>query len=142
MSEGLRDEAAAIAGNVVLSDEPGQQMRAAREHHEFTQSWLAPKLGVRRESLSRIESGRSSPTLAVVERFARVVALARHVRDEVAKTEQGQETPPANAAVTVGRRLGLDAGEAEEIARAAIEAYRDKRRSLLEDIDANGGDRE
>lgn len=139
MSEGVEDVAVELAGQVVVSDQPGQVIRSAREHHGFTQSWLAPQLDVRRESLSRIESGHSSPTLRVVDRFARVIALARHVREATARSETGSENPDPRGFEAVGRSLGLTRAETREVASEAIRQYEEKRRSLLEGVDDDGG---
>lgn len=141
MTEGLRRRAQELAGEVVLSDDPGDVVRSAREHHDFTQAWLAPHLGVRRESLSRIESGHSSPQLAVVDRFARVLALARHVRDVTARAEAGDQPPDPDAFEAAGRSLGLDPDETARVAAEAVAGYRAKRRSLLEGVDEAGGSR-
>lgn len=136
MEEGVRARAVELAGEVVVSEDAGNVIRAAREHHGFTQSWLAPRLGVRRESLSRIESGRSSPTLSVVDRFARVMALARHVRQATARSEKTRQAPEAGQFSAAGRALDLTAQETETIAAEAISQYKAKRRSLLEGVDA------
>lgn len=138
MSEGIEGRAVELAGQVVVSDQPGQVIRSSREHHGFTQAWLAPRLGVRRESLSRIESGRSSPTLRVVDRFARVVALARHVREVTARSETGPSLPSPDRFEAAGRTLDLTREETLEIAEEAIEGYEAKRRSLLEGVDMDG----
>jgi ribosome-binding protein aMBF1 (putative translation factor) len=139
MQEAVRRRAIELAGEVVVNDHPGDVIRSEREHYGFTQSWLAPRLGVRRESLSRIESGRSSPTLSVVDRFARVMSLARHVRQAAARSETSKAAPDAGAFETVGRELDLDPEETRAIAAEAISRYEDKRRQLLESVDADDG---
>lgn len=141
MTEGVRSRAVELAGEVVVSDTAGDVIRSTREHHGFTQAWLAPRLGVRRESLSRIESGRSNPTLGVVDRFARVMALAHHVRQTAARSETARRTPDPGGFDAVGRALGLSSEETKAIAAEAISQYEAKRRSLLEgvDVDTDGG---
>lgn len=143
MSEGIRGRAIELAGEIVVSDRTGHAIRTAREHHGFTQSWLAPRLDVRRESLSRIESGRSSPRLEVVDRFARVIALAHHVRQTKARSEARSGSLDPGAFEAAGRTLGLSAEEARAIAAEAIAQYEAKRRSLLEgvDVELDGGSR-
>lgn len=141
MVEGLSDAAVQIAGEVTLSDAPGQRMREARTRYGFTQTWLAPHLDVRRESLSRIESGHSKPTLQVVERFAKIMALARHVRAQAARLENTPNDPDPRSFRTAGREVGLDPETTDDVARQAIDAYTEKRRDLLEGLETSGGSR-
>lgn len=139
MADQVRRRAIELAGEVVVNDQAGDVIRSAREHYGFTQSWLAPRLGVRRESLSRIESGRSNPTLSVVDRFARVMALAQHVRQAAARSETAPTGPDAGAFEATGRALDLSPDETAAIAAEAIAQYEAKRRSLLEAVDADDG---
>ena len=48
------------------------KMKQLRERLDLTQEALAKRVGVHRVTLTNIESGEASPTLAVVERLARV----------------------------------------------------------------------
>jgi DNA-binding XRE family transcriptional regulator len=139
MAEGVRRRAIELAGEVVVDGHAGDVIRSTREHYGFTQSWLAPRLGVRRESLSRIESGRSSPTLGVVDRFARVIALAHHVRQTAARSEASGRRLDPESFESAGRQLDLDPSEAETIAAEAVSQYQAKRRQLLEGVDADDG---
>lgn len=135
MEQGLRERAMRLAGEVVVGNQPGKVIRSAREHHNFTQTWLAPKLDLRRESLSRIESGRSSPTIGVVDRFARVITLARHVREATARSEKSREEMDPARFEAAGRPLGLTPAQVREIAAEAIAGYEAKREQLLEGVD-------
>lgn len=139
MTEGIRRRMIELAGEAVVSEQTGDVMRSAREHYGFTQSWLAPRLDVRRESLSRIESGRSSPTLSVVDRYARVMALAHHVRQTAARSEKSSTAPDPTGFEAAGRALGLTPEETRAIAAEAISQYEAKRRQLLESVDADDG---
>lgn len=141
MSEGVTEGAVRLAGEIVISDTPGQAVRDARTRYGFTQTWLAPHLGVRRESLSRIESGHSKPTLDVVSRFARVISLARHVRSEAARLESTPQEPDPDSFRQAGRSLGLDEQTTDAVAERALDAYNEKRRELLEGIGSTGGSR-
>lgn len=134
MPEGLAADAARLAGEIVISDAPGQRVRDARTGCGFTQTDLAPHLDVRRETLSRIERGRATPTLDVVSRFARTVTLARHVRSEAARLETRAQDPDPRTFRAAGRRLDLGPDRADAIAREALEAYDAKRRQLLEGV--------
>lgn len=130
-----------LAGEVVLRDAPGEVIREARNRYGFTQAWLAKHLDVRRESLSRIESGHSKPTLDVVARFARILSLARHVRAYAARQEKDGGKPNYVHFRTIGRELGLSTETSDEVAREALESYSAKRDALLEDITRSAGER-
>lgn len=139
MVEGLRDTAVELAGEIVISDAPGDRIRDARTRYGFTQTGLAPHLEVRRESLSRIEGGHSKPTLDVVARFARLIALARHVRSEAARLERTPQSPDPRSFRSAGAELDLEPDTADAVAQRALEAYDEKRKELLEGIDSTGG---
>lgn len=126
--------ATAMAGEVVLSAQPGEVVRRARTRYGFTQEWLSNHLGVRRESLSRIESGHSKPTMDVVARFARIMALAQGVRDLAARLERDGRVPGSLMLRPLAEGLELDPGTVDEVARAALHSYTEKRRSLLEGL--------
>lgn len=113
-------------------------IRAARDRYGFTQAWLAGHLGVRRESLSRIESGHSKPTLDVVARFARIMALARHVRAYAARLEKAGGNPNYVYVRTLGKELDLDQETVDDVTREALASYSAKRASLLEGIIPKG----
>jgi DNA-binding XRE family transcriptional regulator len=134
MPEGLPAEAARIAGEIVVSDDPGERVRRARTRCGFTQTELAPHLDVRRETLSRIERGRATPSLDVLARFARAIALARHVREAAARLETRSREPDPRRFRAAGARLGLDPERGRDIAADALDAYDTKRRELLEDV--------
>lgn len=134
MHDGLLVDAERLAGEIALSEEPGEEVRTARKRCGFTQTELAPNLDVRRETLSRIEQGHATPTLPVVARFARVITLARHVREEAARLEKRQRIPDPRAFTHRGHGLGLDQETTEAVAKRALTAYDAKRRQLLESI--------
>ncbi|MGC9210386.1 MAG: helix-turn-helix domain-containing protein [Acidilobus sp.] len=62
-----------IAGDVVLSDEPGLAMRKWREYFEVSQQEVARAMGVSPSVLSDYEKGRRSPGAAFVRRFVRAL---------------------------------------------------------------------
>jgi DNA-binding XRE family transcriptional regulator len=128
-----------IAGQVVLGPEPGRIIREARKRYGFTQDWLAAHLEVRRESLSRIESGHSTPTLDVVARFARTMALAQTVRAHAALLERRGVSPSPRDFRPQGTELGLAPEVAEDVARVSLASYTAKRDTLLEGLRTPGG---
>ncbi len=134
MSVGLQEAAARLAGQILLSGAPGEQMARLRHRYGFTQAWLSEHLGVRRESLSRIESQHSTPTSEVVAQFARIMALVQHVREETARLEAAGGSPSPSRFREAGSVLGLEPTTTTEIAREALASYSAKRAALLEGL--------
>lgn len=109
-------------------------MQALREKYGFTQEQLAALLGLRRESLSRIESGRVGLTLPVLRRFSRVVTLARGVREHLAWAESRGYLPDERLLDTLAVALQLERAGADEVVLVATMAYDRKRRETLRAI--------
>lgn len=139
----LGDYQTELAGRLVTSDSPGQVVRELRERYAFTQEWLATLLGMRRESLSRVEGGRVNLSLGFVRSFSRIMTLARGVREHLAGLEgrhspslSTSPLPPADGQylemLTVGLRL--DRRIADEVILASTLAYEQKRRDALRQI--------
>ncbi|HVM44863.1 MAG TPA: helix-turn-helix transcriptional regulator [Candidatus Thermoplasmatota archaeon] len=106
-------------------------MQALRERHGFTQEQLAALLGLRRESLSRIESGKVALTLPILQRFTRVMTLARGVREHLAWAESRGNLPDERHLDTLAVALHLDKASADEVVLVSTMAYDRKRRETL-----------
>ena len=57
----------------------GAEMQLARKISGLTQSELAEKSGVPQETISRIERGRSNPTLGTLEKLVRAMGVEINV---------------------------------------------------------------
>ena len=119
-----------------MHENPGVEMQSLREKHGFTQEQLATLLGLRRESLSRIESGKVALTLPVLQRFSRVVTLARGVREHLAWAESRGNLPDERLLDDLAVALQLDKPSADEVVLVATMAYDKKRRETLRSIPA------
>lgn len=62
-----------IAGDIVLSSEPGSALRKWREYFGVTQSRLAKVMGVSTSVISDYEKGRRTPGARFVQRFVRAL---------------------------------------------------------------------
>lgn len=67
-AEGLRQDAAAVA-----RDSVGPDLRARRHQTRRTLAQIAGRAGIREETLSRIENGRTNPTVATVRAILRAL---------------------------------------------------------------------
>ena len=111
-------------------------MQALREKNGFTQEQLATLLDLRRESLSRIEGGKVALTLPILQRFSRVVTLARAVREHLAWAEARGNLPDPRHLDDLAVALQLDKAAADEVVLLATMAYDRKKRETLRSLPA------
>lgn len=130
----MREFQTDLAGRLALLDEPGTEMKALRERYGFTQDALARLLGIRRESLSRVETGAVSLTLDLLQRFTRIVTLARGVREQLAYAEARGNHPDERLFDRVAQSLRLDKETADEVVLVSMMAYEKKRRDTLRSL--------
>ncbi|TRZ88231.1 MAG: XRE family transcriptional regulator [Methanosarcinales archaeon] len=77
-----------IAGEIVLSHEPGDVIRAYRMRYGMSQEDLGDIMDLRRESISRIENGSVTPTFDFVRRFIITVAVIEAIRVDRAQNKE------------------------------------------------------
>ena len=130
----LREFQVELAGRLALSDAAGDEVRRWRERYGFTQSALAPLLELRRESLSRIESGRVALTLPVLVRFTRLITLARGVREHLAFVEARGNVPDGRHLDMLGMVLRLSKATADDVVLEATMQYDKKKRQALRGV--------
>lgn len=130
----LREFQTDLAGRLALHDQPGVEVKLLREKYGFTQEFLANVLGLRRESLSRIESGRVSLTLPILQRFTRLITLARGVREHLAYAEARGNHPDERQLDTLAQGLRLEKAAADEVVLASMMNYDKKRRDTLRSL--------
>lgn len=111
-------------------------MQALRERHGFTQEQLAELLGLRRESLSRIEGGKVALTLPILQRFTRLVTLSRGVREHLAWAESRGNIPDERHLDVIAQALHVEKEAADEVVLLATMAYDRKRRDALRQLPA------
>ncbi|HLE97842.1 MAG TPA: helix-turn-helix domain-containing protein [Candidatus Thermoplasmatota archaeon] len=128
---GLREFTEEVAARLVLFDEPGPEVKRLRERYGFTQEVLAGLLSLTRESLSRIESGHVSPTRPFIQRFTRIMALAKGAREHLAYMEARDAFPDERHLTQLAAGLRIEKQAAEEVILAASMSYEAKRRETL-----------
>lgn len=77
-----------IAGEIVLSHEPGDVIRVYRMRYGMSQEELGGMMDLRRESISRIENGSVTPTFDFVRGFIMTVAVIEAIRVERAQNKE------------------------------------------------------
>ncbi len=130
----LRDFQLEVAGRLVLADSPGGEIKALRERYGFTQDWLSHHLGLRRESLSRIEGGRVQLGVPFIQRFTKIVALAKGVREHLASVEVRGGVADENFLAMVASSLRLEKEIADDVVLVSMINYEQKRRQTLRDV--------
>lgn len=134
----LREFQVDLAGRLAMLDQPGPELRSLRERYGFTQDFLARVLGLRRESVSRLESGKVSLTLPMLQRFTRVVTLARGVREHLAWAETRGNLPDERHLDTLAQSLRLGKEAADEVVLASMMSYDRKKRETLRSVAGPG----
>jgi predicted transcriptional regulator len=77
-----------IAGEIVLSHEPGGVIREYRMRYGMSQEELGYIMDLRRESISRIENSSVTPTFDFVRGFIMTVAVIEAIRVERAQNKE------------------------------------------------------
>jgi DNA-binding XRE family transcriptional regulator len=134
----LRDFHVELAGRLVIADAPGREVKSLRERYGFTQDALAPLLGMRRESLSRIESGHVNPSLSFVQRFTRIITLSKGVREHLAYVEARDNPVDEGFLGMLAVSLRLDKETADEVILTSELSYAAKRRQALRKLGSGG----
>ena len=100
----------------------GETLKRLREEAGFTQAELAKKCGMKKQSISRYETGTREPNI----RIAKIIADALGVKIELlAPNEADLETPPAET-------KDDDFPEFISIARAGKKMTPDRRAAMLQ----------
>jgi transcriptional regulator with XRE-family HTH domain len=61
-----------IGSNILFSSLPGEKVKEIRKSIELSQDNLSKLLGIRRETVSRIETGAISPTSYFIKKFSKM----------------------------------------------------------------------
>lgn len=134
LPEALRDFAVGQAGHLLIADRPGPRMKQLRARFGMTQQELADLLDLRRETLSRVESGSQSPSADLLRDLVRVFTMAHAAREHAAARE-ADDRPLDQAHLTrVAKALGLKPTVADGVVMKALASYGGKRKAVLEDL--------
>lgn len=120
-----------IAGEVVNSPERGPCIQAFRNKNNLTQEELSRIMRLRRESISRIEHGRVTPTIGFIHRFAGIMALMEAVK-AYRSHNQSIEYPYFSR---IGLELGVPADSIVPIIDLALQSYEQKRKKAIRSLE-------
>ena len=130
--EWIQSQANDIAGDIVNSTARGSLIQAYRSRHGLTQDELGQILRLRRETISRIENGRVTPTLAFIHVFSGVMALMEAVK-AFRSLNKSVEYPYFSR---IGVELGVPVDRIASIIDLAQQSYERKRRKALRSLEA------
>lgn len=70
-----------LGASILFSPAPGETIKKVRKGIEANQEDMARLLGLRRETLSRIETGVIQPTASFIRRFSKIASTVKVFRD-------------------------------------------------------------
>ncbi len=132
MSNRLSEVAAEVAGWIVVAEQPGREIKNYRSSLGITQQEMAQLLGVRRETLSRIENGSITPSFNFLRNFSRKVAAIKLIRELIAKTEASLSEPLTPWKLRL--YLGLEGEEVEKLLKVGKSSYIRHKNKILKVI--------
>jgi transcriptional regulator with XRE-family HTH domain len=129
--EWIQEMADHIAGEVVNSPARGPCIQAFRNKNHLTQDELSRIMRLRRESISRIEHGRVTPTLSFVHRFSGVMALMEAVK-AYRLQNKSIEYPYFSR---IGLELDVPADSIAPLIDLALQSYEQKRKKAIRSLE-------
>ncbi len=122
-----------IGGAVVSSENPNLEIKKIRTSLSIRQEDIATLLGLRRETISRIENGSICPTFAFVRKFSELMALTKVIRDLEALSEikmRGGDIDLSNLKLLLFR-LNVSADDLALISKLSEKGYQKSRDKIL-----------
>ncbi len=107
------------AGEILMASDSGQVIREYRKRYGMSQEELGELMGLRRESILRIESGSVTPTLDFVKTFIKAASLIEVIRVERAQHKEIDVYYLEN----IARESGFDREKLPFIIKVAVESY-------------------
>ncbi|VVB89867.1 Helix-turn-helix [uncultured archaeon] len=108
-----------IAGELILSRNPGGVIREYRTRYNMSQIELGELMELRRESISRLENGSVTPTFDFVKSFIMSVALIEAIRVERAQNKEID----VHLFENIARESGFPVEKLPFVLKIAVESY-------------------
>lgn len=122
-----------IAGAILLTQKTGVVICDHRKRYEMSQQELGELMGLRRESISRIETGSVTPTFDFARKFINAAALIEAIRVERAQHKEIDVHFLQNLA----KELGFNREEFELMIKVAVESYDRKLKKIQKSLKEN-----
>lgn len=124
-------------GRIISSNKPVEEIRDARTSMGITQEELGKLMGLRRETISRIENGSINPTFDFVTKFCRTIAAAKVVRDLQALKEvyllSGKEVTSLSPGI-LRPYFDIPSEDLEIIFRIGVRGYRKSKNKIIKSM--------
>jgi predicted transcriptional regulator len=121
------DTAKAISGDIVNTPDRGAVIQSYRSRMDITQEELSHIMRLRRETISRIENGRVTPTLSFIHRFSGVATLMEAVKS-FRSMNNAIDYPYF---IRVGAEIGVPQEKIMSIVDTAVQNYDKKRKKAI-----------
>ncbi len=108
-----------IAGEIIMSQEPGEVIREYRTRYEMSQQELGELMELRRESISRLENGSVTPTFGFMKSFISAVAIIEAIRVERAQNKEIN----VHLLENIARESGFSIEKLPFLLKLAVESY-------------------
>lgn len=123
-----------VGGRIISSNQPVKEIRGARTSIGITQEELGKLMGLRRETISRIENGSINPTFDFITKFCRTIAAARVVRDLQALEEVYRLSGKGVTSLSPGilrPYFDIPPEDLEVIFRIGVRGYRKSKNKII-----------
>ncbi|MFQ5974858.1 MAG: helix-turn-helix domain-containing protein [Candidatus Hydrothermarchaeales archaeon] len=123
-----------VGGKILSADNTNKEIKNVRKSVNITQAELGQIVGLRRETITRIEKGNIHPTAKFLKEFTKTVGALKVVRDLLALDEvsrlKGQEFN-APSFVFLSSCLDIPMQKLELIFDIGVRRYQKKRKKIL-----------
>ncbi len=122
-----------VGGAIISSENSNREIKSIRTSLNIRQEDLGTLLGLRRETISRIENGSICPTFAFVRKFSEFMALTKVIRDLEALSEikmRGGDIDLSNLKLLLFR-LNVSAEDLALISKLSEKGYQKSRDKIL-----------
>jgi len=125
--EWMLEKAKVVSGEIVNSEDRGAVIQAYRNAMDLTQEELSHIMRLRRETISRIEHGKVTPTLTFIHTFSGVATLMEAVKSYRSMNRAVEYL----YFIRIGAELGVPNDYVLSIVDTALKNYENKRRKAI-----------
>jgi transcriptional regulator with XRE-family HTH domain len=124
-----------IGASILFAPAPGVAVKEVRKGIEASQEDLARLLGLRRETLSRIETGVINPTASFIRRFSKMASIIKVFRDlNALKDASPQEAQIPVNPTFIRTHFSLSSGELDALMQIGDASYNKTKKKILRRI--------
>ena len=124
-----------IGATILFSPNPGRTIKEVRKSMEVSQDDLARLMSLRRETISRIETGSITPTAGFIKRFSKYASIIKVFRDLNARKDAEKKGDSALLNHTFMRtHFSISKGELDNLHRIGHTRYSKTKKKVLRRI--------